>query len=144
METMVAGMSRCADDDVFLDGAAEENEEVEELVEPRFRYKRILGDLTRLMESEVASCFAIHEKLLVVGFQSGRICIFDHLGNVNIDSCARNHKCAVTCVAIDDPANYIVSCANDFSIVIFGIGCAEYNQAATFTENIGQNCGHIA
>jgi hypothetical protein len=39
METMVAGMSRCADDDVFLDGAAEENEEVEELVEPRFRYK---------------------------------------------------------------------------------------------------------
>jgi len=23
---------------------------------------------------------------MVVGFQSGRVCIFDHLGNVNIDS----------------------------------------------------------
>lgn len=38
------------------------------------------------MENDAASCYTIHDKFLVVGFQSGRICIFDHMGNINIDS----------------------------------------------------------
>nr|CAD2131331.1 unnamed protein product [Meloidogyne enterolobii] len=113
----------------------DESEEQEELVEPRFRYKRVLGDLIRLLENDPASCFTIHEKLMVVGFQSGRVCIFDHLGNVNIDSCCRYHKCAVSSISIDDAANYIVTCANDFSIVIYGIGCSEYNQRIPVTQS---------
>uniref|UniRef100_A0A1I8BSP0 RING-type domain-containing protein n=1 Tax=Meloidogyne hapla TaxID=6305 RepID=A0A1I8BSP0_MELHA len=113
----------------------DESEEQEELVEPRFRYKRVLGDLMRLLENDPASCFTIHEKLMVVGFQSGRVCIFDHLGNVNIDSCCRYHKCAVSSISIDDSANYIITCANDFSIVIYGIGCSEYNQRISLTHS---------
>ena len=41
---------------------------------------------------------------------------------------ARHHRCAVTCLSVDASGSYIISCANDFKVSLFGIGCDEYNQ----------------
>lgn len=96
---------------------------------------------------ERASCLAVHDKFIAVGCDSGRIYIYDIDGNeliewvrrfnAFIDSItrtayvlqrARHHKCAVNCISVDAPGAYIVSCANDSTASIFGIGLQEYNQ----------------
>ncbi|KAL3119667.1 hypothetical protein niasHT_006753 [Heterodera trifolii] len=108
------------------DDSAEEEDEV--LVEPRFRYSRVLGNLVRALDVDSASAFAIHDKFLAVGFQSGRICFYDYMGHETLHSSSRYHKCAVSSISIDRPGNYFISCANDFTVNIFGIGSSEFNQ----------------
>uniref|UniRef100_A0A914GZH7 Vacuolar protein sorting-associated protein 41 homolog n=1 Tax=Globodera rostochiensis TaxID=31243 RepID=A0A914GZH7_GLORO len=106
----------------------DDDDEDEILVEPRFRYTRLLGNLVRSLDVDSASAFAIHDKFLAVGFQSGRICFYDHMGNETLHSSSRYHKCAVSSLSIDRPGNYLISCANDFTVNIFGIGSTEFNQ----------------
>lgn len=45
---------------------------------------------------------------------------------------SKSHKCAVVNLSIDKPGNYFASCANDFSVLIVGIGCNDYNQVRLF------------
>ncbi|KAI1704545.1 hypothetical protein DdX_14179 [Ditylenchus destructor] len=107
---------------------ADMEDEEEVLIEPRFKYSRTLNDVSKVLENDSPSCIAIHDKFIAMGCQSGRIYLFDHLGNGHMECTARHHKCAVSCISIDKPGNYFISCANDFTVSIFGIGSNEYNQ----------------
>uniref|UniRef100_A0A915D1U2 Vacuolar protein sorting-associated protein 41 homolog n=1 Tax=Ditylenchus dipsaci TaxID=166011 RepID=A0A915D1U2_9BILA len=118
-----------ADTTLTLQQELEQDDEEEEvLIEPRFKYSRILNDVSRILEGDPASCIAVHDKFIAIGGLSGRIYLFDHMGNTHMEFTARHHKCAVSCISIDQPGNYFVSCANDFHVSIFGIGSDEYNQ----------------
>ena len=56
-----------------------EEDEEEVLIEPRFKYNRLLSSMP---DKDTISCFAIHDRIIAVGCGSGRIRIFDILGNL--------------------------------------------------------------
>lgn len=112
-----------------LKQAPESNEE--EIVEPRFKYERLLGDVSRTLEKDSASCIAVHEKFLAIGFSSGRVGFFDHFGNGHFECKTKSHRCSVSNIAVDDSRGnpgYVISCANDKQVCIQGFGHVEYNQ----------------
>ncbi|PAV83343.1 hypothetical protein WR25_16354 isoform A [Diploscapter pachys] len=78
----------------------------------------------QLVKNQIATCIAVHEKLLVVGTASGYVWTMDHLGHVDHQNVPiiRPHRCPVTCLSIDEPGNYVLSCANDGRVVASGIG----------------------
>jgi hypothetical protein len=112
----------------------QDGEEV--VVEPRFKYERILNDVARTLEKDSASCVAVHDKFLVIGFSTGRIGFFDHFGNGKFEYKTKGHRCSVSHLAVDGPGNYVISCANDKQICIQGFGNNDYDQVSTQIPNI--------
>lgn len=100
----------------------------EVVVEPRFKYERILGDIAWTLEKDSATCVAVHDKFLAVGFSSGHIGFFDHLGNAHFKSKPKSHRCSVSHISVESAGNYIISCANDKQICIQGFGNSDFNQ----------------
>lgn len=106
------------------------------VVEPRFKYERVLGDVARTLEKDSASCVAVHEKFLVIGFSTGRIGFFDHLGNGHFEFKTKGHRCSVSHIAVEGPGNYVISCANDKQVYIQGFGHSDYNQVIFCFNNL--------
>ncbi|VDO78344.1 unnamed protein product [Onchocerca flexuosa] len=68
-----------------------ESDTEEALLEPRFKYSRILNNVPEILRKDMATCMAIHDKFAAVGSRSGTVYIFDHFGslhpeNVRFDS----------------------------------------------------------
>ncbi|KAE9549796.1 hypothetical protein FO519_006990 [Halicephalobus sp. NKZ332] len=114
-----------------------EDDEEEILLVPRFKYKRLLSSMP---DKDTISCFAIHDKFIAVGCGSGKIRIFDILGNLRSEFTARKHKCAVSQIAVDKSGSYLISCANDSTVSIMGVGCTEFN----YTVQLGQSARSVA
>lgn len=76
---------------------------------------------------DAASCIAIHEKLLALGTERGRIYVLDHLGN-KLPNKVIAHAAAVNAVSIERSGDYLASCSNDGKVVIYGLSAADYNQ----------------
>lgn len=136
-------------EDVPSSSNVEEMEEV--VVEPRFKYERILADVKEGLDKSSSSCVAIHDRYIAIGFSSGEIRMYDHLGHEHFVNSFKRHKCAVTQIGFDAPGRYIISCANDSVVHIQGVGHDEYNESLkvmpaakcvalgpTFSKNTGQ------
>ncbi|CAD5229223.1 unnamed protein product [Bursaphelenchus okinawaensis] len=100
----------------------------EVVVEPRFKYERILKHVHQYLEATSASCVAVHEKFIVIGFSDGFLRIFDHLGYEHFEAKEKTHKHSVSQVAIDTQGSHVISCANDSTVCIRGIGSSETNE----------------
>ncbi|VDD86824.1 unnamed protein product [Enterobius vermicularis] len=100
----------------------------EMLLEPRFKYTRILNNMPSILAKDSASSIAVHDKFIAIGSQNGYVYIIDHLGNLHPENTARHHRCAVTCVVVDLSGNYMISCASDARICICSIGSTELKQ----------------
>jgi len=44
----------------------DENDD-DDLFEPKFKYKRVLNDVARILLSDAASCLAVHSKFIALG-----------------------------------------------------------------------------
>ncbi|KAI6209556.1 hypothetical protein M3Y96_00233500 [Aphelenchoides besseyi] len=104
------------------------DDDEEYLVEPRFKYKRVVHDVAKRLEQDSASCVVVHDKFICIGFSSGRIAFFDHLGHVHFEKKVQSHRCSVSHLAVDGIGNYVISCANDKKVCIQGFGHSEFNQ----------------
>ncbi|CAD5234678.1 unnamed protein product [Bursaphelenchus xylophilus] len=100
----------------------------EVVVEPRFKYSRVIKDVHSCLEGSSASCVAVHDKFLAIGFSSGHLRLFDHLGYEHFKNSLRKHKSSVTQVAFDTQGSYLISCSNDSTVSIQGIGSSEHNE----------------
>jgi hypothetical protein len=116
--------------DEQLPDVSNREDDDELLVEPRFKYERILDDVAKTLERDSASCIAVHDKFLAIGFSSGRVCFFDHLGHGHFECNEKTHRCSVSHIAVDGPGNYVISCANDNQVCIQGFGHTELNQVS--------------
>ncbi|KAI6205472.1 hypothetical protein M3Y94_00795600 [Aphelenchoides besseyi] len=104
------------------------DDDEEFLVEPRFKYQRVVHDVAKRLEQDSASCVVVHDKFICIGFSSGRIAFFDHLGHVHFEKKVQSHRCSVSHLAVDGIGNYVISCANDKKVCIQGFGHSEFNQ----------------
>ncbi|KAK5982844.1 hypothetical protein GCK32_010317 [Trichostrongylus colubriformis] len=117
----------------------EENSSLDDdeiLLEPRFKYERVEGrDAKQMISSQVLTSIAAHAKLIAVGTQMGYIWIMDHFGHVDNQNVPvmRPHRSAVTRLVIDEPGNYVMSCANDGRVAISGIGCNNLNHVVALS-----------
>ncbi|KAI6191703.1 RING-type domain-containing protein [Aphelenchoides bicaudatus] len=118
-------------DSLQVAGVSDENKPEsydDEVVEPRFKYERIIGDAAKTLDKDAASCVAVHDKFLVIGFSTGRVGFFDHLGNGHFECKTKIHRCSVSHISVDGPGNYVISCANDKQVCVQGFGHSDYNQ----------------
>jgi hypothetical protein len=106
----------------------DDEDEEGEVIEPRFKYQRVLGNVAKTLERDSATCMAVHDKFLAIGFSSGMIGFFDHFGNAHFENKTKSHRCSVSHISVDDVGSYIISCANDKQVCIQGFGHSEYNQ----------------
>ncbi|VDM99397.1 unnamed protein product [Thelazia callipaeda] len=116
------------DEDEVRDDVEVESEAGEVLLEPRFKYSRILNNVPVILRKDMATCLAIHDKFVALGSRSGNIYVFDHFGNLHPESTARHHRCPVTKISIDPTGSYFVSCSQDARISIAGITATELAQ----------------
>ncbi|TMS32731.1 hypothetical protein L596_000536 [Steinernema carpocapsae] len=117
--------------DALYDNSGDNHDDLDELLEPKFNFERILNDLAVKFRQDSASCISVHDKFLAIGTQRGFIYVLDHDGHIH--SSSHSHRCAVGGIAIDKPGNYVISCANDSQISILGFGSSEYNQNSFLT-----------
>ena len=121
-----------AKSDVVANGeveAAEEAAEEDELLdEPKFKYERVVGDVATALASNVASCIAVHDKFVCIGFADGKIRFFDPCGIEHFESRALRHDLSVTHLAVDRYGHYVISCANDGKVIVQGFGYTEYRR----------------
>ena len=52
----------------------------------------------------------------------------------------KKHKCAVSQIAVDKSGSYLITCANDSTVSILGVGCNEFN----YTVQLGQAARSVA
>uniref|UniRef100_A0A1I8EKL1 Vps39_2 domain-containing protein n=1 Tax=Wuchereria bancrofti TaxID=6293 RepID=A0A1I8EKL1_WUCBA len=102
----------------------------ETLLEPRFKYSRILNNVPGILRKDMATCMAVHDKFVAVGSRSGNVYIIDHFGSLHPESTARHHRCSVTKISIDPTGSYFVSCSQDARISVAGITSFEFAQIA--------------
>lgn len=114
----------------------EMDEEYEELCEPKFKYKRISNDLTKIFATNAASCIAVHPKFLAIGTQRGQVYVLDHAGDQVAGKNIPPHSVDVNQISIDAPGDYLASCANDGKIVIFGLCSSEYSQIVSMDRPV--------
>ncbi|KAK6113842.1 WD domain G-beta repeat family protein [Brugia pahangi] len=100
----------------------------EMLLEPRFKYSRILNNVPGILRKDMATCMAIHDKFAALGSHSGNVYIIDHFGSLHPESTARHHRCPVTKISIDPTGSYFVSCSQDARISVAGITSFEFAQ----------------
>ncbi|KAI3383852.1 hypothetical protein SNEBB_009108 [Seison nebaliae] len=86
--------------------------------EPLLEYHRVKNDLTELFQNDRVSYLATNIKFLVVGTYSGGIIIYDHEGN-RISEILQFHDGQITIICIDSNGEYIVSAAQDGTVVIY-------------------------
>ena len=43
----------------------------------------------------------------------------------------KKHKCAISQICVERSGSYILSCANDSTVSIMGVGCSEFNYTVT-------------
>lgn len=60
---------------------SDEEAGAEEEEEPRLKYQRMGGSISRLLGSDAASCIAVAERMIALGTHSGSVHILDFLGN---------------------------------------------------------------
>ncbi|VDN43380.1 unnamed protein product [Gongylonema pulchrum] len=72
------------EEDVSTEVGIEADSDVEEvLLEPRFKYSRILNSVPAILRQDAATCMAIHDKFAALGSRSGYVYIVDHFGNLH-------------------------------------------------------------
>ncbi|XP_012255433.1 vacuolar protein sorting-associated protein 41 homolog isoform X1 [Athalia rosae] len=100
--------------------------EVEE-VEPRLKYARIKNDLMNILQTDAASCIAVHPKFLCLGSHWGMIHLLDHQGNSIPSKTLKAHAVAVNQISIDQNGDFIGSCSDDGKVFIYGLYSTENN-----------------
>uniref|UniRef100_A0A0R3RXB1 RING-type domain-containing protein n=1 Tax=Elaeophora elaphi TaxID=1147741 RepID=A0A0R3RXB1_9BILA len=105
-----------------------ESDTEEALLEPRFKYSRILNNVPGILRKDMATCMAIHDKFAAVGSRSGSVYIIDHFGSLHPENTTRHHRCPVTKISIDPTGSYFVSCSQDSRISVAGITSFELAQ----------------
>ncbi|VIO99680.1 Vacuolar assembly protein VPS41 homolog, putative [Brugia malayi] len=119
-------MQEQIDEDEKSDRMESDIEEM--LLEPRFKYSRILNNVPGILRKDMATCMAIHDKFAALGSRSGNVYIIDHFGSLHPESTARHHRCPVTKISIDPTGSYFVSCSQDARISVAGITSFEFAQ----------------
>ncbi|MFH4984539.1 hypothetical protein AB6A40_011248, partial [Gnathostoma spinigerum] len=104
------------------------SDEDDVLLEPRFKYSRILSSTPAIFATSPPSCMTVHDKFIAIGTQNGYVYILDHLGNAHPENTARHHRCPVTKISVDLMGSYFASCARDARISLYGIGSSEYTE----------------
>uniref|UniRef100_A0A5S6R1W3 RING-type domain-containing protein n=1 Tax=Trichuris muris TaxID=70415 RepID=A0A5S6R1W3_TRIMR len=108
-------MSNSKADDLELQTTQlEEDEEDTALSAPKFKYRRLLNDLTDLFREDAASCIAVHDRFIVLGTQ----------------------WVAVNHISVDNAGEYLASCANDGKVVICGLFGSEHSRVVTMDRPI--------
>lgn len=113
----------------------DEESDDEVLEEPKFKYKRMINDLMKIFEKDAASVIVVHDKLLALGTQWGKVFILDHLGNIT-NSVIPSHTAAVNQISIDSAGEYVASCSNDGKVIIFGLCSSEFSQVTSMERPI--------
>lgn len=125
-------MSRSGDatiEDEELKANDEPAEDEEELLdEPKFKYERVIGDVAAALTSNAASCIAVHDKFVCIGFADGRVRFFDPCGIEHFKSHALRHNVSVKHLAVERSGHYVISCANDNKVIVQGFGETEYSR----------------
>lgn len=107
-------------------------EDVEDEVEPKLKYRRISNDLAAILKKDAASCMAVNSKFIALGSHWGVISIMDHLGN-NIKSKELvAHTTTVNQISIDENGDFIGSCSDDGRVIIHGLYSSDYNMNISF------------
>ncbi|EHA8589217.1 vacuolar protein sorting-associated protein 41 [Cocos nucifera] len=105
------------DDEEEEEEDAEEEEEEEE--EPRLKYQRLGGSVPSLLSTDAASSIAIAERMISLGTHDGTVHILDFQGNQVKEFAA--HTATVNDLCFDVEGEYIGSCSDDGSVVIYGL-----------------------
>ncbi|VDK80996.1 unnamed protein product [Litomosoides sigmodontis] len=111
-----------------IEGEEIESDSEETLLEPRFKYSRILNNVPGILRKDMATCMAIHDKFAAVGSRSGSVYIIDHFGSLHPENTTRHHRCPVTKISIDPTGSYFVSCSQDARVSVAGITSFELAQ----------------
>ncbi|XP_055377491.1 vacuolar protein sorting-associated protein 41 homolog [Condylostylus longicornis] len=105
----------------------ETDSDLSEDVEPIFKYIRIGNDLTDIVNNDIVTCVAVHEKFLVFGTYCGRIHILDHQGYLakplaeKLVKISHFHSVAVNQISIDKKGEFLASCSDDGKIFLTGL-----------------------
>ncbi|RWS13854.1 vacuolar protein sorting-associated protein 41-like protein, partial [Dinothrombium tinctorium] len=103
-------------------------------IEPKLTYERMVNDVVSILQSDSATCIAVHSKFIALGTNWGRIHILDHNGN-RVDKVLTLHGTAVTHISIDEKGNYFVSCSID-KVCIYGLCSSDQNTSFTFDRPV--------
>lgn len=90
------------------------------MAEPILIYERILNDLETIIQRDTITSSCIHTKLFVIGTQSGKVHVLDHLGNKVDRKELCFHYRPVTSISIDEKGEYIVSCSSN-RLAVYGL-----------------------
>lgn len=90
------------------------------MAEPILIYERILNNLETIIERDTITSSCLHSKLFVIGTQSGKIHVLDHLGNKVDRKELCFHYRPVTSISIDEKGEYIVSCSSN-RLAVYGL-----------------------
>uniref|UniRef100_A0A6G1SCB3 Vacuolar protein sorting-associated protein 41 n=1 Tax=Aceria tosichella TaxID=561515 RepID=A0A6G1SCB3_9ACAR len=94
--------------------------------EPKLTYERILNDVSASVRTDFITTACLHAKFVIVGYNSGRLNIFDHQGNkINTRNLCLHVK-PINCISVDKKGNYFVSCSDE-SLVVYGLCDDTYN-----------------
>lgn len=97
-----------------------------ETKEPKLTYERILNDVSASVQTDFITAACLHPKFIIVGYNTGRLNIFDHQGNKTNTKNLCLHMNPVNCVSVDKRGNYFVSCSDE-SLVVYGLCDDTYN-----------------
>lgn len=87
--------------------------EVNENVEPLFKYLRLACDLREIVENSSISSIVANTKVIFVGTSWGDLHILDHEGNVNSHQKFPKHIVGINQISADTKGEYIGTCSDD-------------------------------
>eukprot|EP00124_Ichthyophonus_hoferi_P001738 Ihof_evm10s99 gene=Ihof_evmTU10s99 len=117
--------------DIEVDDKDIEDENEDEVFEPRLKYQRLLGDIPDILNKDYASCMATCDRFLALGTHWGLVIILDFTGNVIKRFAVHTKK--VTAICIDDSLEYIGSCGLDGKAMVTELYSAE--ETMTISHN---------
>ncbi|XP_017786733.1 PREDICTED: vacuolar protein sorting-associated protein 41 homolog [Nicrophorus vespilloides] len=113
---------------------ASDTESIEEEIEPKLKYVRLINDLKNILSKDAASCIAVHTKFICLGSHWGAVHVLDHDGNLIKNVQLKPHAVAVNQISIDVKGDYIATCSDDGKVFVQGL----YSKDNNHNLNIGR------
>ncbi|GAB5371679.1 hypothetical protein AAMO2058_001600500 [Amorphochlora amoebiformis] len=120
-------------DDSDIEEDSEEDDDDE--TEPVLKYQRLPASVPEIAQKDSISCFAAHEKFLVVGTEGGFIHLLDLNGNESIK--LSPHAQRINCLSLEQSGDYVASCSDDGRVVVTNLFS---RQAKTVKFNEKMSC----
>ncbi|XP_028967965.1 vacuolar protein sorting-associated protein 41 homolog [Galendromus occidentalis] len=114
------------------------HESSEEDDERALHYERLPYDAQIVLDTEVGSCIAVHDKFILVGTLTGSIHILDHQGNKT--KTLTSHETPVCHISVDAKGEYMASCSENGSVFVHGTASQDNNIAFSFEELVHFCC----